>query len=158
MAPVAPLAELELTPHTGGRAPVQVAAIPELDLTRQKAGPDLPPQVVPDLELTRARDIGAVPVAPLLELDTGRAQDDGVRTAAPVGAVVCRYCRNVQADGLLCDRCGMRLPKARPAATAAAGAKRADDDDGWTNCTSCQTRVRRGRACSECGTRSQAEA
>jgi hypothetical protein len=158
-APVAPLAELELTLHTGGQAPVEVAALPELDLTRQKAGPDLPAQVVPDLELTRAGDTGAVPVAALPELDTGRAQDDGVRTAAPTGAVVCRYCRNVQAEGLLCDRCGMRLPRARPAASAVAGAKRrGGEDEDWTACPTCHSPVRPGKACSECGTRPRAEA
>jgi hypothetical protein len=157
-APVAPLAELEQTPHAGGRAAVDVLALPDLDLTRQKAGPDLPAQVVPDLELTRAGATGEVPVAPLLELDTGRAQDDGVRTVAPTGAVVCRYCRNVQAQGLLCDTCGMRLPRARPAATAVAGAKRPGDDDAWTPCATCHTPVRPGKACSECGTRSRVEA
>lgn len=158
-APVAPLAELELTPHVGGRVAVQVAALPELDVTRLKAGPDLPAQVVPDLELTRAGATGAVPVAPMLELDTGRAQDDGVRTAAPVGAVVCRYCRNVQAEGMLCDNCGMRLPRARPAATAAAGAKRPGGDaDAWLPCPTCHTPTRPGKACSECGTRSRVDA
>ena len=158
-APVAPLAELELTPHAGGRVAVEVAALPELDLTRQKAGPDLPAQVVPDLELTRAGATGTVPVETVPELDTGRAQDDGVRTAAPVGAVVCRYCRNVQAQGLLCDNCGMRLPRARVAATAVATAKRpGGDDEAWAACSSCHTPVRPGKVCSECGTRSRAEA
>jgi hypothetical protein len=159
VAPVAPLPELELTPHAGGRVAVEVAALPDLDLTRQKAGPDLPAQSVPDLELTRAGATGAVPVALMQELDTGRAQDDGVRTAAPVGAVVCRYCRNVQAQGMLCDNCGMRLPRARTAATAVAGAKRpSGDDDGRQPCTSCHTPTWPGKACSECGTRSRVEA
>lgn len=158
-APVAPLPELELTPHAGGRVAVEVAVLPELDSTRMKAGPDLPPQVVQDLEATRAAATGAVQVAPMQELDTGRAQDDGVRTAAPVGAVTCRYCRNVQAQGLLCDNCGMRLPRARPAATAVAGAKRpGGDDDGWVACSTCHTPVRPGKACSQCGTRSRVEA
>jgi hypothetical protein len=158
-APVARLAELELTPHAGGRGPVEVAVLAELDATRMKAGPDLPAQVVPDLELTRAGATGAVPVAPMLELDTGRAQDDGVRTVAPTGAVTCRYCRNVQAEGLLCDNCGMRLPRARVAATAVAGAKRPGvDEDGWVACSTCHTPTRPGKTCSECGTRSRVEA
>lgn len=155
--PVAPLPELELTPHSGGRAPVEAPALPELDLTRLKAGPDLPAQVVQDLELTRAADAGAVPVAPMLDLDTGRAEDDGVRTAAPTGSVVCRYCRNVQAQGLLCDHCGMRLPRARLAAPAAA-AKRASGDEAWVACATCHTPVRPGKVCSECGARARAEA
>ncbi|QSQ26809.1 hypothetical protein JY651_18655 [Pyxidicoccus parkwayensis] len=158
-APVAPLPELELTPHAGGRVAVQVAVLPELDSTRMKAGPDLPAQVVQDLELTRAPATGAVAVALLPELDTGRAEDDGVRTAAPTGAVVCRYCRNTQAEGLFCDNCGMRLSRARPAATAVATAKGpAADDDGWLACSTCHTPVRPGKACSECGTRARVEA
>lgn len=150
--PVAPLPELELTPHAGGRDAVDAPTLPELDGTRLRSGPDLPAQVVQDLELTRAAPTGDLPVAMLQELDTGRAQDDGVKTAAPVGAVVCRYCRNVQAVGLLCDNCGMRLPRARLAATTGA-AKGPQDDDGWMACPSCHTRGRAGRACSECGTR-----
>jgi hypothetical protein len=157
-APVAPLPELELTQIQGGRAPVEAPALPDLDLTRQKAGPDLPAQVVQDLELTRTGDPGAVPVEQLMDLDTGRAPDDGVRTAAPTGSVMCRYCRNVQAQGLLCDRCGMRLPRARVAAPAATAKGRTGEDDVWLDCTMCHTPVRPGKVCSECGTRARAEA
>ena len=56
-APIATLPELEATPHAGGRAPVSVAVLPDLDLTRVRSGPDLPVQMVPDLQLTRARDM-----------------------------------------------------------------------------------------------------
>ncbi|ABF87441.1 conserved domain protein [Myxococcus xanthus DK 1622] len=156
-APIATLPELEVTPHAGGRAPVVAAVLPDLDVTRLRSGPDLPAQVVPDLQLTRARDMGAVPVTPMPELDTGRAPDDGVRTAAPLGAVVCRYCRITQAEGLLCDNCGMRLPRAKPTVAAAPG-RPSGDDDGWRSCASCHTRVRPGKACPECGTRAQEEA
>ncbi|WIG96994.1 hypothetical protein [Myxococcus sp. SDU36] len=156
--PVATLPELEVTPHAGGRAPVATAVLPDLDVTRLRSGPDLPAQVVPDLQLTRARDMGAVPVTPMSELDTGRAPDDGVRTAAPLGAVVCRYCRNTQAAGLLCDHCGMRLPRVKPTVAAAPGKSPADDDDGWRACVSCHTRVRLGKSCPECGTRALEEA
>ncbi|AKF81953.1 hypothetical protein SAMN05443572_103167 [Myxococcus fulvus] len=152
--PVAPLPELELTPHAGGRDAVNAQPLPELDITRLRSGPDLPPQVVQDLELTRSAPTGDLPVAVLPELDTGRAPDDGVRTAAPLGAVTCRYCRNVQAQGLLCDNCGMRLPRARVAPAVVAGKPGADDDN-WMACPSCHTRGRPGRACSECGTRLQ---
>ena len=37
--------------------------------------------------------------------------DDGQRTVLQVGAVTCRYCRNVQSTGSLCERCGMKLPQ-----------------------------------------------
>ncbi|MBJ6762860.1 hypothetical protein JGU66_19020 [Myxococcaceae bacterium JPH2] len=153
--PVQTLPELELTHHANGRVTVETAPLPELDLTRLRSGPDLPAMVVPDLELTRTGDTGAVPVAPMTDLDTGRAEDDGVRTAAPVGAVVCRYCKHVQSEGLLCDRCGMRLPRARIAATAAP--TRAAEGD-WLACPVCHTPTRPGRTCTECGARVQAEA
>ncbi|MCP3101689.1 hypothetical protein LZ198_22685 [Myxococcus sp. K15C18031901] len=152
---VATLPELELTPHSGGRDAVEAAPLPELDLTRLRSGPDLPAQLVPDLELTQNGATGAVPVEQLAELDTGRAQDDGVRTAAVVGSVVCRYCRNVQAAGLLCDNCGMRLPRTRAAAPAAVQAVGGDDD--WKPCPTCHTPMRPGRVCGECGVRDRGE-
>jgi hypothetical protein len=154
---VAPLPELELTHHAGGRVPVDAPALPELDLTRLRSGPDLPAQAVPDLELTRSGATGEVPVAPMTDLDTGRAQDDGVRTAAPVGAVTCRYCRHVQAEGLLCDGCGMRLPRVRVAAPATAKRRGADEGE-RVPCPSCHVPTRPGRPCVSCGTKVEVEA
>jgi hypothetical protein len=152
--PVATLPELEQTVHAGGRAPVQAETIPELDLTRQKAGPDLPPQVVQDMETTRVGPIDKVSVETVPELDTGRAADDGVRTAAPMGAVTCRYCRNVQAEGLVCDRCGMRLPKARPT-QAEAKPKGVEEEAPWVPCPKCRTPTRPNKICTVCGTRAK---
>lgn len=151
------LPELEQTHHLGGRVAVDAPTLAELDHTRQQAGPDLPPQVVQDIETTRAAPVDKVTVEALPELDTGRAADDGVRTAAPTGAVMCRYCRNVQAEGLVCDRCGMRLPRARPA--AATGAKVtgiADEDLNWVPCQKCRTPTRPNKICTVCGTRVKA--
>jgi hypothetical protein len=149
------LPELEQTHHAGGRVAVDAPIIPELDQTRQQAGPDLPPQVVQDMETTRAAPIDKVSVEALPDLDTGRAADDGVRTAAPSGAVVCRYCRNVQAEGAVCDRCGMRLPRVRPTAAAAPGAKGAasGEDQPWLPCQKCRTPTRPNKICTVCGTR-----
>jgi len=152
--PIVTLPELEQTVHVGGRAPVQTEVIPELDQTRVKAGPDLPPQQVPDMETTRAAPVDKVSVEVVPELDTGRAPDDGVRTAAPTGAVVCRYCRNVQAEGVVCDRCGMRLPKVRPTqAEANAKAGGVDEEAPWVACKKCRTPTRPNKICSVCGTR-----
>jgi hypothetical protein len=151
------LPELEQTQHLGGRVAVDAPALPELDHTRQQAGPDLPPQVVQDMETTRAAPVDKVSVETVPELDTGRAPDDGVRTAAPTGAVTCRYCRNVQAEGAVCDRCGMRLPKIRP--TAATGAKVtgiAAEDLNWVPCQKCRTPTRPNKICTVCGTRVKA--
>jgi ribosomal protein L32 len=155
---VATIPELEQTHHAGGRVAVDAPTIPELDHTRQQAGPDLPPQAVPDMETTRAAPIDKVTVEVVPELDTGRAADDGVRTAAPTGAVICRYCRNVQAEGLVCDRCGMRLPRARmaPAATAKGGVSA--EDLTWLPCQKCRTPTRPNKICTVCGTRVVADA
>lgn len=150
---VAPLPELEQTQVAGGRAAVQVEVVPELELTRQKAGPDLPLEAVPDLARTHVdkRALAAVPVEQMPDMDTGRAEDDGVRTMAPIGPVVCRYCRNVQAEGMVCDRCGMRLPRARteaPAQTRGAS----EEGSGWVSCPRCRSLNRPGRSCATCGT------
>ncbi|XXF81041.1 hypothetical protein P2318_15135 [Myxococcaceae bacterium GXIMD 01537] len=148
---VAPLLELEQTQFAGGRAPVPADTVPELEGTRLRAGPDLPPQMVQDLDRTAVdkATFAAAPVAPMLDIDTGRAEDDGVRTMAPIGPVVCRYCRNVQSEGLVCDKCGMRLPRARLEAPAEARA--GSGEGGWTNCPRCRTPNRPGRSCTTCG-------
>lgn len=156
---VTALPELEQTQLAGGRAPVATEVVPELELTRQKVGPDLPAQVVPDLDPTRMDKaaLAAVPVGPMQEIDTGRAEDDGVRTMAPIGPVVCRYCRNVQAEGMVCDKCGMRLPRARLDAPAQAHGARKGDDSGWVSCPRCSTPNRPGRSCATCGAKLEAE-
>lgn len=148
---VATLPELEQTHHVGGRAPVQAEAMAELDQTRQKAGPDLPPQVVQDMETTRTAPIDKVTVEVVPELDTGRVADDGVRTAVPTGAVTCRYCRNVQAEGMLCERCGMRLPKIQPAPSATPVVVAVEAP--WLPCPKCRTPTRPNKICTVCGTR-----
>ena len=146
--PVAPLPELELTPHAGGKAPVAVERVPELAATREAPVPAPPPERVADLEPTRGPAAVNVVDAPLQELETGRAPDDGVRTAVPTGAAVCRYCRNVQAEGLVCDKCGMRLPRVRSGFSASSE----DADAAWSRCSRCHTRGRVGRPCTDCGT------
>ena len=118
------LAELELTPHAGGRAEVTTEPMLELEVTRFRGGADLPPVVIPEMELTRVDPASVqVDAQEIPDLERGRAPDDGVRTEIPWGAVTCRYCRNQQAEGAICDKCGMRLPRFGPdAVTAPAGA------------------------------------
>ncbi len=90
-----------------GLEPTATSPVPEIpgdpllgwEVTHLGAGPDVEPGGLPDL-------------------DSGRAAPEGPPAAAPT-VVTCRYCRNVQASGLLCDRCGMRLPWATPAAAEA---------------------------------------
>lgn len=125
--------ELEVTSHAGGKAPV-------------------PTEVVPDLDVGRAPETGAVPVEQMPDLARDREPDDGVRTAAPTGAVTCRYCRNVQATGLICNTCGMRLPKASaPPPTAAAAGPKVTYSRGDVRCRACGAPATPGERCSECG-------
>ncbi|MFL5348357.1 MAG: class I tRNA ligase family protein [Hyalangium sp.] len=153
-AAVPTLPELEQTHHVGGRVAVEAPFLPELDHTRQQAGPDLPAQQVPEMETTRMAPIDKVSVEAVPDMDTGRAADDGVRTAAPSGAVICRYCRNVQAEGMVCDRCGMRLSRVRPTAAAAPGKGGvATEDLTWLPCQKCRTPTRPNKICTVCGTR-----
>ncbi|HEX8437362.1 hypothetical protein [Archangium sp.] len=148
---VAVLPELEQTQLAGGRAPVPaVAAIPDLELTRQQAVPSVAVQAVPELDTGRSAAAGNVMVAPMQDMDTGRAASDGVKTAPPSGAVVCRYCRTVQESGAVCDRCGMRLPKVRMATPEASAAPAASGER--TRCPRCHTPAHAGRACITCGT------
>ncbi|MET0403079.1 MAG: hypothetical protein ABW123_11780 [Cystobacter sp.] len=149
---VAPLAELEGTQLVGGRAPVAVAAIPDLELTRQAPTPAVAVQPVAELDTGRALAAGNVAVAPIQDMDTGRALSDGTRTAAPSGPIVCRYCRTPQASGLICERCGMRLPKLRQTAPEPAAGSGLVAAGEWTKCTKCHTHTRAGRACVSCGT------
>jgi hypothetical protein len=155
---VTTLPELEQTQVAGGKVAVEVQAVPELELTRQKAGPDLPPEVVPDMAPTHIdkRAVAAVPVEQMPDMDTGRAEDDGVRTMAPIGPVVCRYCRNVQSEGLVCDKCGMRLPRAYTQPTAQA--RGASEGTLWKDCPRCRTPNRPGRTCTSCGAQLESEA
>lgn len=150
-APVQALPELEQTGHAGGRAAVTVIEIDDLEETRSAPVAAVAVEVVVDLEATRANPTPDVVPEAFADLDSGRAASDGVRTPVPpAGAVACRYCRIVQLDGLLCDNCGMRLP--RVAAPAVAGEKPAASEDGWTHCPQCKTRARLGRSCPSCGT------
>lgn len=149
---VTPLADLEGTQLAGGRAPVAVVAVPDLEATRQASVAGVSVQPVQDMDTGRAAAAGNVVVAPVQDMDSGRAQADGHRTAAPVGPVVCRYCRNVQETGAVCDRCGMRLPKVRMSAAQAPTAEALVPPGDWTKCSKCMTNTRAGRACVSCGT------
>lgn len=152
VAAVSTLPELEGTQLAGGRAPVAVAAIPDLELTRQAPVHAGAVQPVAELDTGRAVAAGNVVVAPIQDMDTGRAVSDGLRTALPTGPIVCRYCRTPQASGLICERCGMRLPKLRQTAPAPAAGSELVAAGEWTKCTKCHTHTRAGRACVSCGT------
>jgi len=76
---VSTLPELEGTQLAGGRAPVAVAAIQDLELTRQAPVQAGAIQPVAELDTGRAVAAGNVVVAPIQDMDTGRAVSDGLR-------------------------------------------------------------------------------
>ncbi len=103
-----------------------------------------------EMERTENAPVGALPVERVADMTEDRAPDDGVRTEAPVGQVMCRYCRNVQAEGLICDTCGMKLPKvvASIVTVDSGKPKRALE---MVRCKACGAPARPGERCSECG-------
>ncbi len=125
------LGDLEATTISGGNQPVAT-------------------EEVADLDRGRSGDVGAVAVERVADLTLDRALDDGVRTAAPTGAVACRYCRNVQPAGLICNTCGMKLPKVAEAPVAPE-AKKPVYVRGDVRCRACGAPAVPGERCSECG-------
>jgi hypothetical protein len=123
--PVAPLEGLELT-ELPGLPPERLAFAPAPDLepTLLAAVPEIPGDPIPGWEPTEPSGGPDMPAGGLPEVDLGRETQHDAPTVVPAAAT-CRYCRNVQATGLFCDRCGMRLP--RPLApTAAVAAPRVE--------------------------------
>jgi hypothetical protein len=146
---IAPLPELDVAPPPGA-APV----VPLIDLEPTR----LPPAALPtsgtegeaDWESTREPRAPDAPAGGLPELDPGREVDAVERPAPSAGPVTCRYCRNVQATGMLCERCGMRLPWSRRTAVAAAPAG-ALDDTRLVRCHRCGARTYVRERCAACG-------
>ncbi|MFT3835598.1 MAG: hypothetical protein QM723_01200 [Myxococcaceae bacterium] len=90
---------------------VPVERDPSLEASSFDVG-DVQVDKVPDLEIASGM-VGDVPVEPMPDLAMDRVPDDGIRTpAVSEGSITCRYCRNVQASGMICDKCGMKLPRA----------------------------------------------
>jgi methionyl-tRNA synthetase len=73
-----------------------------------------------------------------------------VRVALPTGAITCRYCRNVQATGSICEKCGMRLPVVIivPQATGAPAKK---GEPVSARCRACGAPAKAGERCGDCG-------
>jgi hypothetical protein len=101
---------------------------------------------VADLEATRAPAV-EVPLEPMMDIDLGRAPLDAP-TPVPTGPMTCRYCKNTQASGAFCDRCGMRSPRLTPALRSS-GAKAAPKEMG--RCRRCSEKVLPGTRCGGCG-------
>ncbi|MEW5739044.1 MAG: hypothetical protein AB1938_08960 [Myxococcota bacterium] len=144
---VAPVEGLEVT-IPGRVGEVVVERLGELESTRA-ADVDVAVQQLPDVEQNQAAPVGEVPVE-RIELTVDRAPDDGVRVALPSGPITCRYCRNVQAAGSICERCGMKLPVVIIVPQAgAASAKSAEPVH--TRCRACGAPATAGERCGDCG-------
>jgi hypothetical protein len=115
-ASVMPLADLEPTLMSVGE--VRVQADPDLEPTAVGAVGTVALEAFPDLEVTVIAPVkAAAEVMPDLE-PTALGEAD-MPTEESV-RIRCRYCGNEgQADGLFCDRCGMRLPREGTAKVAA---------------------------------------
>src|SRR5277367_5538207 len=117
-AEVAPVEGFEVSQRVEG--PTATTPLPDFEPTRFEATAAPAPPVGPqdlDWERTRGPEVADVLAGGMEELESGREPPSQDRTPL-LASVTCRYCRNVQAAGLLCERCGMRLPwraKAAPA-------------------------------------------
>ena len=131
-----------------GEVPVERFA--ELEVTRFATGKELPAEAMQELERNGSDPVGTVAAERMPGIDEDRVADDGVRTEAPTGPVTCRYCRNVQAEGLLCDRCGMRLPKVAEVILEGTIVGEAGEE-AQVRCKACGARGKAGHRCSECG-------
>jgi len=145
-AAVEPLSELEARPPPTPRPPP--AALPELEPTRFAPTPAVSAAPEPGWEPSTAPSGPDVPAGGMNELDRGR-EPEGEPSPVPEGPVTCRYCRNVQASGLLCERCGMRLPwSPRPRLAEAPAPADAGE---LVRCTRCGERTYAGARCGSCG-------
>jgi hypothetical protein len=114
----APLEGLERTQLPGEVLGLAIEPAPGLEPTATSPVPEVPGDPLLGWEMTHVAGGPDVQPGGLPDLDSGRAAPEGPPTGAPT-VVTCRYCRNVQASGVFCDRCGMRLPWAAPAAVKA---------------------------------------
>lgn len=141
------LAELDVRPPPTPRPPA--ARLPELEATRFAPTPAVVAAPEPGWEPSTAPASPDVPAGGLSELDAGREPFVGERTPVPEGPITCRYCRNVQASGLLCERCGMRLPwNPRPRLVEAPAAADAGE---LVRCGRCGERTYARERCGSCG-------
>lgn len=140
---VARLGELEST-AIDRVGEVHIEQVAALEVNVMPAAPDAPAATTPDLQLSRVAPVGEVPVERVGDLTVDRVADDGVRTAAPSGQVTCRYCKNVQQVGTVCERCGMRLP-------APMALERAAPNLESVRCRACGAKATASERCRECG-------
>ncbi len=149
--PVQPVEGLEAT-FAAAVGEVPVERLGELEVNAREATGPVSVERLAEVEPSRFEVAQEVPVERLPDMAEDRVPDDGVRTALPQGPVTCRYCRNVQAEGILCEKCGMRLPKvAAPQPAVVAGAIDPNAQKIWTRCRKCGAPAAVGHRCGDCG-------
>jgi len=141
------LEDLDVLPAPVGAVPL----MPVADLEPTRFAPAAAPSDDWSEEEWERTSVGKLPdvgAGGLVELETGREPPALERTTPTLSSVTCRYCRNVQQSGLLCERCGMRLPWSARAATAASPPL---DPDQLIRCSHCGERTYQRERCSSCG-------
>ncbi|MHB8418645.1 MAG: hypothetical protein ACYDCL_11245 [Myxococcales bacterium] len=153
-------------------AAIAAARLPELEPTALvTAAVAVPPELVPGLEVTSLGDAAAVPLAPQVVpgLETTmlpapasavavESLPDLERTVQdPVGGpsprvVICRGCGATgQAQGLYCDRCGMRLSRPPPEDLLTPVEGEPLEEGAATQCRACGARRIVNGICADCG-------
>jgi hypothetical protein len=126
--PVAPLSDLEPTRFAPADIPAEWSEV-EWERSAFDKAPD-------------------VTAGGLSDMDTGREEASAERTPASVGPAPCRYCRHVQETGLMCDVCGMRLPRNLAVAPSVGAVL---DPDILIRCPLCGERTYQRARCLSCG-------
>jgi hypothetical protein len=139
-ANVTQLQDLELPQAPGLAAPV--VPLSDVEPTRFPATPEPDTRSEVDWERTSWGQAPDVAAGGMAELDTGREASAGEPVLRSAGPVTCRYCRNVQATGLLCERCGMRLPRSVPSSRV---------EEVLVRCQQCGERSYPRERCASCG-------
>ena len=147
-ASVVPLADLEPTRASDlSVLDVTIEATPGLEPTRFQGTEEVAQPPIAELEATA---VGAVQVVAELipGLEPTRVTEEDLPSAL-LSELRCRYCGTTgQAQGLFCDRCGMRLP--RLPGDAVEG--RVSVEEAPT-CRSCGSQRFAGGMCVRCGAR-----
>lgn len=118
-------------------------------LETHEAVGDVAAEILPEIEPTAHGSVGEVTVEPMIDLTVDRAVDTEPRTPLAQGSVSCRYCHHVQPAQLLCERCGMSLP--RLAGTVAAPGPVTRPPGEMTRCRACGAPAKVGQRCGDCG-------
>ncbi|MGI5865013.1 MAG: hypothetical protein ACOX6T_23580 [Myxococcales bacterium] len=110
------LPELETNTVPGADANAVIERLAEIDEYRA-SHVQIAPEPLAEMERTEHPAVVLGAVEPVQDFERTSYPDDGQRTAvSPV--MRCRYCGHTQQTGMLCGRCGLRMPGAEAATQA----------------------------------------